>query len=343
VAISREAGDLGCLGWALLSLGNALLPAGRFSEARAHLDEATAVAENTGQRPLIEMVQYVLFQLDYATDNSAAVVERVDWSIASSRTSGNLRLRCGALLYRGEMKERAGDYEAAMGLFQEALSCARQMGDIHFVAECLQSVGFCLFQQGEFERARSYFEDSTALGDPGQPEVWFAHGLMGLAELYVELGDYSSARALLDDVVVLTAGHDHPTSRRYTMRLAGDLARAQHDRLAALGFYVEALSATLSRPDVIGCLEALAWSLDDMARPHEVVVLLASAHKARSDIGWVLYPYLRERHAQLLQELKDELGEPAFDQAWADGGSLPIEEAKTRALDVAATLLGPNS
>jgi predicted ATPase/DNA-binding SARP family transcriptional activator len=343
VAVGREAGDLVSLGWALLSSGNALFRAGRFSEARTHLDETLAVAEKTGMRPLLEMTQFVLFQLEYETDNTAAVMKRTDWSITSSRTSGNLRLLTNALLYRGEIKEQAGDYTASMGLFQEALSCAREFGDVSFVAGCLQTVGFCLFQQGEFEQARAYFEDSLASGDASQPEARFAHSLMALSELNFELGDYGSARTLLDDALVLMAPDDDSGSRRYGMLLAANLAGAQGDPLAALGFRRQALYATLSRRGVIQCLEALACSLDDYGEDHQGVVLLASAGKSRRDIGWVIPLYRRQRHAQLLEELEDDLGETAFDHAWAEGEAVPIEEAKTRALDVAAALLETNS
>jgi tetratricopeptide (TPR) repeat protein len=139
------------------------------------------------------------------------------------------------------------------------------MGDIPFIVDALRSVGYCLFAQGEFEQARAYFEDSLAFGDPAQQgsQPWSAHGLMHLSELHLDLGDYRTARALFDEAPMKTAAHDDVRSERYTMWLSGRLARAEGDWRAALDFHRTALSKTVTRREVLRCLEAFATSLND--------------------------------------------------------------------------------
>lgn len=56
----------------------------------------------------------------------------------------------------------------------------------------------------------------------------------------------------------------------------------------------------------------------------------------------MVHPYQRQRYGQRLEALKDGLGQAEFVGAWADGEALPIEEAKSRALELAAALLGGN-
>ncbi len=342
VAIAREADDLIALAWALLSLGNSLFLAGRFEDARTSLEEALALAEQTGQRPIAEMAEYVLLAIDYETDNHAEAMRRAERCITSSRASGNLRVLSGALGYQGEMKEDAGDYATAMGLFQEALESTRQAGDISFLAGALRTVGYCLFIQGEFEQARAHYEESLALGDPRQQvsQPWSAHGLIQLCDLHFELGDYTTARALLDRALLKTAAHDDVRSQRYMMLLAGKLARAEGDRRAALDFHRKALRSTLATREVLWCIDSFATSLSDVGEARQTVVLLASDDKARRDFGWAVYPYQRQRRAQLLERLKDALGQAAFDSVWAEGQALPIEDAKNRALEVAADFGG---
>ena len=185
VAIARGAQDLGALTWALLSFGNALSAVGRFEDARTHLEEALALAQQTGQRPAAELAEHVLVGCYYETDNRTEAMRRAEHCVISARASGNLRVLSGALASQGWMKEDIGDYASAMDLFQEALDCTRQAGDVSFIAGVLRTIGHCLFIQGEFEPARTYFEDSLALGDPGQreSEAWFASTLMGLIYL----------------------------------------------------------------------------------------------------------------------------------------------------------------
>jgi hypothetical protein len=106
------------------------------------------------------------------------------------------------------------------------------------------------------------------------------------------------------------------------MLRAGNLARAEGDRRGALDCYREALYAALGRREVIECLEEVATSLNDNGEPKQSVVALGSADRERRDAGSVVPPYRRQRHAQLLEVLKHELGQAAFGSAWAEGQGL---------------------
>jgi hypothetical protein len=89
------------------------------------------------------MAEYVLLGFCYRTDNRAEVMRRAERCITLSRASGNLRVLSGALAYQGEIEEDFGDYASAMTLFQQALECTRQMGDISFIAGALRTIGYC--------------------------------------------------------------------------------------------------------------------------------------------------------------------------------------------------------
>jgi len=342
VAIGRETNDPVALAWALLSLGSALAPVGRFEDARTYLEESLHLTEQTGVRPLAELAESVLVGLYYQTGDRAEAMRRAERCISLGRASGNLRVLSLAQSLKAGMKEDSGDYETAMGLFQEALEATRQMGDIWGVAAGLRRTGYCLFIQGEFDRARRYFEDSLALGDPRQQESqpWFGSGLMNLADVHFELGDYRTARALLDEALLKATAYNDVWSQRHAMLLAGKLARAEGDSRAALDFHRKALSTTRETRVVLWCLEAFATSLNDNGQSRLSVVLLASEGQARRDMGFAVYPYQRQRRAQQLDALKDLLGQAAFDSAWAEGQALPIREAKSRGLETAAALLG---
>ena len=136
-----------------------------------------------------------------------------------------------------------------MGLFREALACAHQMGDVLAVDSAVRLIGECLLGQGEFEEARSYFEESLRLSDPGQAgwERWVAQGFLLLSMTHLKKGDLSAARAMLDKAPLQTVAHgDDVPSELFMMLHAGNLARVEGDRLAALGFHQKALLANCS-------------------------------------------------------------------------------------------------
>ena len=86
--------------------------------------------------------------------------------------------------------------------------------------------------------------------------------------------------------------------------------------------------------------EAIATTFTDYGEAGQALVILASANKERQHIGTPVHLYKRQRHAQQIEALKDALGQPAFDSAWAEGQALAIEHAKIRAIAIAAAILG---
>ncbi len=220
VAIAREGADPVALGWALVSLGKSLIPTKRFSDARAHLDEALALAEHTGQRRVVESALCSLTAVHVYSDNMRVGMKVAEQCVDLSRASGNLRVLSSALSGLGIMKRETGEYETAMALSREALACAHQMADVLAVDSAVRLIGECLLAQGEFEEARSYFEESLRLSDPGQPgwERWVAQGFLLLSIAHFEMGDFAAARG--------HAGQSFPADSRPRGRLA---FRAVHD------------------------------------------------------------------------------------------------------------------
>ena len=166
-------------------------------------------------------------------------------------------------------------------------------------------------------------------------------GFLLLSIAHFEMGDFAAARAMLDKAFLQTVAHgDDLPSERFMMLHAGTLARVEGDRLAALGFHQKALQANCSPLEVIWCLEAIATTFTDYGEAAQALVILASADKERRHIGTPVHLCKRQRHAQQIEALKDALGQAAFASAWAEGQALPIEDAKNRAIAIAAAILG---
>jgi DNA-binding CsgD family transcriptional regulator len=85
-----------------------------------------------------------------------------------------------------------------------------------------------------------------------------------------------------------------------------------------------AVRARVVIPDILELLAQLPAGADGHA---EAARLLGAADALRASINIVRFKVLDPGHAACVSALRDALGDEAFDQAWADGSALSIDEA----------------
>ena len=339
--LARETDDKEALSWALAALGKFQILPGRHAEARTNLEEALALGRKTGEQRLVENALVKMVELEVTSDLSLCK-QHAEQCIALCRASGNLRSLTAALDLLTLVEHRSGNYEVAMSHLQEALRYTRQMGRIDGLSQELQFMGKCLLDQGDYDSAEPYIEESLALAKT--QEIYIGDHLTILAELRFAQGDYTTAGNLLEEAISQTTlqGNDDVFVQQRTMLGLGNVCLAQGDRTAALEYHGKALNVAPDGEGILDCLEAIAASLSDHGEHQRAVVLIASADRERRDIRTPVPPYRRPRHSQQIEMLKAVLSGTVFEQAWTEGEAIPITEAKALALDLAGSLLASN-
>lgn len=116
----------------------------------------------------------------------------------------------------------------------------------------------------------------------------------------------------------------------------GGLALAQHDYATARSDYAESL--TLDRE--IGDKEGLVCDFGGLAavrlgigRAPDAVRLAAASETLRLAISLTREPTEREIYEGTVAAARAQLGEQAFDIAWAEGSGMTLEEAINLALE----------
>ena len=79
-------------------------------------------------------------------------------------------------------------------------------------------------------------------------------------------------------------------------------------------------------------LAAVDWM---EGRSERAAVLYGAAARVQAASGHRPERHERERHAPILAEVREALGEERFQEAWATGMRLSVDEAAKRALDTA--------
>lgn len=89
-----------------------------------------------------------------------------------------------------------GNLDETVTLLNEALAIRRRLGAPVPLAGVLNNLGYIHYLQGEYREALTLYEDGLAAARKGHDPRWQTYILIGLADLYRDIGIYSRAESL---------------------------------------------------------------------------------------------------------------------------------------------------
>jgi predicted ATPase/DNA-binding SARP family transcriptional activator len=236
-------------------------------------------------------------------DEARAITEH---ELELAREAGDRMSESYALAHLSVTLAAAGRLEEGERALDEAVRLARILGNLRSVASFgMTLAGFALVR-GDHARARDLFEESLATHRRLSDGWGIPMSLLGLTYLALEGAEYARARTLLGESLGLDRENgDQPG-------LANDLEMAA--RLAATrgcyGRAVEIYASSAVLRAVAGRQMHLAW-----------------------------WQFWWPDPAPEIAELRAELGEEEFGQAWARGREMSVQEAIDSALEETLPLL----
>lgn len=204
-------------------------------------------------------------------------------------------LRVKALIGAGVLAWYQEDCDRATELLHEALSLYRRLGDERGTALALGALGSVAISRGNYEAARERFAQSLNIFRELNLKEGVANVLLNLGTVLWRGGEHAQATALLSESLAL-------------QREMGD------------------------RGGIARCLEGLAEVACAQGDYERAVKLFGAAEALREQIGAPLPPTDRTHYEGHLEIAQARLGEEAFNTAWLEAQSLPMEDARKLAL-----------
>jgi tetratricopeptide (TPR) repeat protein len=149
-------------------------------------------------------------------------------------------LRLTALIGIGISAQDLGDFEAARSFFEEGLALAQQVGDKRSSAEFLINLGITPMLQGELKRARPFLEQSLALGQELNDKQLIRAALRSLGIVEGEL-DLATADRMYSEALNIDRELGDSGSMSMTLAGKGLLATQQGEFAAAQTFLNQSL------------------------------------------------------------------------------------------------------
>jgi predicted ATPase/class 3 adenylate cyclase len=219
-------------------------------------------------------------------------------SLSLSREVGSLRGMASSIFILGAAWRIRGDLQRATQLLGEALTMYKKTGDQALIASVLTHLGFTFLFQGDLERATAASEEAAAMLREQKHLSYLAYALNNLGWIALLRGDSERARDLYAE----------------SMRSHREV-----------GFKVDAPENLLG----LACVAAARGEAERAAR------LFGASEALPEAMDAPLEPGERALQEPYLAAARSKLDETSWQEAWAKGRAMTLEEAIAYALEEA--------
>ncbi|QBD75773.1 hypothetical protein EPA93_07045 [Ktedonosporobacter rubrisoli] len=220
-----------------------------------------------------------------------------------------------------------GDFAVAHMYAQQGLTRARGTEDKFALAYLLDLAGQIALDQDEDSRARTLLEEGLRWHREAGDRLGCMNSLFFLERLHLSLNDMARARAYAEEHLALARTLGYQSGLYGTLVFLGRLALEEGNATRAQDLFVESLSLLRGMREnlvlaVAINLQGIGISLATCGRLREAVRLWGAARALCA-----LLPEERAFVRRARAKAWSELGEVAFDAAWAEGQALTLEQA----------------
>ena len=252
-----------------------------------------------------------------------------------ARDGGQPRARASALAAAALMARHSGDSAAVRRRADEALALYRALDDASGIAIATLLLGLASADEGDYAKAARIFEDCVGLFREAGDEKKSLFSSRCLGWMYEELGDNDGAHRLHEANLARARALGDTQMEGQTLTALAYLARLDGRLDDALVMLTDALRIDREQGSLLQTsfdLCRFGRALVDVGDTTRAATMLGAAEAIREAIGASWAPWLTALVAETRTRAVEQLGEPAFEEAWEAGNALTADEAIALAL-----------
>ncbi len=228
-----------------------------------------------------------------------------------------------------------GEYSRADELFTEALTIWTTLHDDSGIALAQHNLGRVATAEGRYERALALHEVALAAHRRVGNADGVAYLLWGLANIARLQGDVARAGRQYDESLEVFRELGDRQGEVFVLHGLACLAHMTGDDIESLKLFSDALTQNRSLGErywAVACIEGISAVLIQRGHVEPAVRLLSAADALRKTIQTVPTVAERQEIKQTLAIARRTLTNSAYEEAWAVGQKLSLEEATAEAL-----------
>jgi len=344
--LDSEYGNLmSALEWALdrdpvnaLQLTTALA---QYWEVRGYIGEGrTAIGRALGQArdaPKELRADGLRWQAKFAARQGdyAQTQEPLEESFNLSREVGDKQGMARSLHNTGMVFSLQGDYTAAKISYEKGRELLKDIDDKRELAALTTSLGNVANYMGDYETARRHQEESVTLFRALGDKFGLFIALNNLGIVLESQGEISSARRYYEESIETAYELGEKNLVAYALNGLAHVLYLEENYPEANRYYRESLLVSQEigeRRCIAYCFEGFAKIASRHGSARRAARLLGAANALRQALGAPLIQAEREELDQDVIVTQNRLGERAFEEAFAEGRAIAIEQAVEYAL-----------
>jgi non-specific serine/threonine protein kinase len=244
-------------------------------------------------------------------------------------------LRAALALSVGIVATTQGDYTEGQRRSEEALTLFRELDDRWGMANALFGLGRIAMFTGDHQRALRLFEENLALA--GNFHIPLSAVFANLGTAAIGSGAYERAAKYLEEGIERARRFSSLDGVVLMLELSALLALRTGDTQRARQVLVENLMIHQQHlPDrryAIQCLEVCGWLAAVEQQPVRAGRILGAVRSARETLDSPVPPSTQAEYNRYVPQATARISPAAWEQAWAEGEALSLEEAIAYALE----------
>jgi tetratricopeptide (TPR) repeat protein len=223
-----------------------------------------------------------------------------------------------------------------LAALEQGLDLFRQLGDVWGMARSSQIFGGVFLTQGNYEKARVYFEQQLRLDEELQFKQGTVVALSNLGDLHRYQGDDDQAMCFYEKSLMMSREYGYTWDLSHSVWCLGLVALHRNDyRLAGQQFTdCYSLARTIysggtSECDLFTGLAAVAAGTN---QPERAAKLYGAAQALFETTDYRIPPFDQAEFDRHLQIAREQLGDVTFERLAAEGRAIPMDQAIELAL-----------
>jgi predicted ATPase/DNA-binding SARP family transcriptional activator len=269
-------------------------------------------------------------QADYAQ-----AAERYAEALALFRELGDTKAIQSTTNSLGMLASAQGQHARAQECFEESLRLSRELGHGWGIANSLNSLGTALYAQGDTQGARACYDEALPQARAVGYEQLITLILDNIGELALDAQEWGRAHAAFQDALAIQQTSSDPRGAALSLQGLGMVALGQGDLDAAAQHLHAGLRGSwqnANRRDLSVYVDNLAALYLAQGRPGEAARLCGATDTFRTKIGASLSLRERATFERTAAAARAQLGDAAFDIAWAGGAAATLDQLLADAL-----------
>jgi len=316
---------------ALYATGDMAINVGDLDRGQVLIEEGLALSRGLGNTAGIARFLNCLGWVDLDKGNYATARRFAEEALVLWKEVGDKESIASTLDLLGAVYESQGEPERARPLYEESLVLRRELGNKGGIADSLFMLAREHFlSQGDPLTVHSLLEEGLALyrefGDRSRITDYFNLS----ARLALSQGDVASAHRLVEESVAMCRELGDQEDIATSLSVLGEIEASQENYARARMLYEVSLAIASKRGSKGGIAlyqEAFASVVAAQGELIRAAHLWGSAEVLREAIGAPRPPFERVRYERAVAAARIQLGEQAFDAAWAEGRTMTLEQA----------------